>query len=60
MHLCLRVDKIVRLIAYELVASGWKVTVVALACYCKSFKDLISDALWEIQLKMSQLLETFP
>ena len=44
MHACLNVDEIVRLIAYELVASGGYATAVALARCCKSFEDPVLDA----------------
>ena len=60
MHPCLNVDEIVRLIAYELVASRGKATAVTLACCCKSFEDPVLDALWATQDKLLPLLKSFP
>ena len=57
---CLTVDEIVRFIAYELVASGGHATTVALARCCKSFEDLVLDALWETQNKLLPLFKSFP
>ena len=48
-----------RLIAYELVASGGG-TAVALACCCKSFEDPMLDALWVVQNRLLPLLKSFP
>jgi len=60
MHPCLGVDKIVRLIATELVEFDGRGTSVALACYCKSFEDPVLDALWERQCKLLPLLRSLP
>ena len=60
MHACLNVDEIVRLIAYELVASEGKATNVALACCRKSFEDPVLDALWVKQYRLLPLLKSFP
>lgn len=60
MHPCLRMDEIVRLIAYELVASRGQATAVALACCCKSFEDPVLDALWEAQERLLPLLKLLP
>ena len=60
MHACLNVDEIVRHIALELVMSGGKATAVCLACCCKSFEDLVLDALWAEQRLLLPLLKTFP
>jgi len=60
MHACLNVDEILRLIAYELVASGRWVTAVALACCCKSFEDPVLDTLWETQYRLTPLLKSLP
>jgi hypothetical protein len=60
MHVCLNVEEILRLIAYELVASEGKTIAVALACCCKAFEDPVLDALWETQDKLVPLLKSFP
>ena len=60
MHSCLNVDEIVRLIAYELVASGGKGSAVGLACCCESFKDPVLDALWATQDQLRPLLKSLP
>ena len=60
MHPCLCIDEILRPIAREVVASGWKETAVALACCCKSFEDPVLDVLWETQDGLAPLLETLP
>ena len=61
MHSCLWVDEIVRFIAAELVASGWKATTVTLACCCKALKEPALDAVWETQDQgFSPLLGTLP
>ena len=60
MHPCLSVDEILRLLAYKLVGSEAKATVVALACCCKSFEDPALDALWETQDRFLPLLKSFP
>jgi len=44
----------------ELVASGAKATAVALACCFKSFEDPLLDTLWEIQDRLTPLLNCFP
>lgn len=49
MHPCLCVDEIVRLLASQLVESGRKSTVLALACCCKNLEDPMLDVLWETQ-----------
>jgi hypothetical protein len=60
MHVCLRVDEILRLLARELVASDANATAVALACSCKSFEDPALDALWETQYQLLPLLKSLP
>lgn len=60
MHICLRVDEIVRIIAHELVGSGGKATAVSLACCSNSFEDPALDALWTTQDRLLPLLMTFP
>jgi len=60
MHVCLNVDEIVRLVAYELVTSGGMKTAVALACCCKSLEDPVLDTLWERQVRLLPLLKSFP
>ena len=60
MHPCLNVDEILRLLACELVVSGAKVAIVALACCCKSFEDPVLDALWETQDQLTPLLRCLP
>ena len=60
MHRCLNLDEVVRLIAYELVASGRKATAVCLARCCKSFEDPVLDALWTTQDKLSPLFKCLP
>ena len=60
MHHCLNIDEIVRLIAYELVASGRKATVVCLACCCKHFQDPVLDTLWATQFELFALFKCFP
>jgi hypothetical protein len=60
MHACLSVDEILRLLAYELVASEAKATAVALACCRKSFEDPALDVLWETQDRLPPLLKSLP
>ena len=60
MHACLQVDEILRLLAWELVGSEAKATVVALACSCKSFEDPALDTLWETQERLPPLFESLP
>jgi len=60
MHACLNVDEILRIIAYELVASGAEATAVALARCRKSFEDPVSDTLWETQDELLPLLKSLP
>jgi len=60
MHHCLGVDEILRLLAYELVASEAKATAVALACCDKNFEDPVLDALWGTQDRLTPLLKCFP
>ena len=60
MHACLDVDEIVRLIAWELVASDTKATAVALARCHKSFEDPVLDVLWETQEVLLPLLKSLP
>jgi len=60
MHPCLNVDEIVRLIAWELVASRGKGTAVSLACCRKSFEDPVLDTLWATQSQLLPLLKSFP
>ena len=60
MHPCLRVDELVRLVAYELVASTKKATAAALARCCTSLQDPVLDALWEAQEGLTPLLESLP
>lgn len=61
MHVCLRVDEIVRAIASELVASyKGSIDGVALARCCKSFEDPALDAMWEAQDNLIPLLKTLP
>ena len=60
MHVCLNVDEILRLLAYELVASEAKATAVALACCCKNFEDPALDALWGTQDRFLPLFKSFP
>jgi hypothetical protein len=60
MHPCLGVDEIFRFLAYELVASEAKASIVALACCCKSFEDPALDILWETQDRLLPLLKSLP
>ena len=60
MHRCLNVDEIVRLIAYELVASGRKATAARLACCCKGFEDPVLDVLWATQTELPPLFNCLP
>jgi len=60
MHACLNVDEIVRLIAWELVASKARAAAVALACCSKSFEDPVLDTLWEVQDRLRPLLRSLP
>ena len=60
MHACLHVNEILRLIAREVVAYKGGASAVALACCCKGFEDLVLDTLWETQLGLIPLLNTFP
>ena len=60
MHRCLCVDEIMRLIAYELVASGGRATSIALACCCKSFEEPVLDALWGARNRLPPLLGSLP
>ena len=61
MHVCLRVDEIVRAIANELVALyKGLANGVTLARCCKSFEDPALDATWEAQNKLVPLLKTLP
>ena len=60
MHTCLNADKIVRLIACELVASGAKGTAVALARCRKNHEDPVLDVLWETQEKLLPLFKSLP
>ena len=59
MHRCLNVDEILRLIAYELVASGTKAAAVCMACCCKCFQDPVLDTLWATQFDLSPLSKCF-
>ena len=61
MHHCLRVDEILRLIASELVESGWRHTALTLACCCKSLEDPVLDVLWGARGEgLVPLLRIFP
>ena len=60
MHVCLNVDKIIRLVAHELVGSKSKATAVALACCRKVFEDSALDALWRTQEELLALLKCLP
>ena len=60
MHHCLNVDEILRLVAYELVASEAEGTAAALARCCKTFEEPVLDVLWETQNQLTPLLKTFP
>ena len=60
MHRCLNVDEIVRLIAYELVASGRKATAARLACCCRGFGGPVLDVLWATQIELSPLFNCLP
>jgi len=60
MHACLNVDEIVRLIAYELVASGGNAAAVGLACCCKNYEDPVLDVLWATQDQLLPLLKSLP
>ncbi|KAF9643098.1 hypothetical protein BDM02DRAFT_1744661 [Thelephora ganbajun] len=66
MHTCLKVDEILRLIAYELVPPGIiigaerRATAVALACCRQGFEDPVLDVLWESQHRLIPLLKTLP
>ena len=53
-------DKVVRLIAYELVASGGRPTTIALVCCCRSFEDPALDVLWGTLETLLLLFESFP
>ena len=60
MHHCLNVDEIVRLIAWELVASDADATAVALAACRRNYEDLVLDELWAAQKQLLPLLKTLP
>jgi hypothetical protein len=60
MHPCLNVDEILRLVTCQLIELGGKATAVSLACCCRSFGDLVLDALWETQNRLTPLLKCFP
>ena len=60
MHPCLRVDEIIRLVAYELVDSGAEGTAASLARCCKSFGEPVSDELWDAQERLTPLLKCLP
>ena len=60
MHACLNVDEIVRFVVCELIASEANATAVSLACCCKDFQELVLDALWETQDRLTPLLKCFP
>ena len=60
MHPCLRVDEIIRLVAYELVDSGAEGTAASLARCCKSFGEPVSDELWGAQERLTPLLKCLP
>ena len=60
MHVCLNVDKIIRLVAHELVGSKSKATAVALACCRKVFENSALDALWKTQEELLPLLKCLP
>ncbi|KAF9786378.1 hypothetical protein BJ322DRAFT_1059290, partial [Thelephora terrestris] len=60
MHPCLNVDEILRLVAYELIASELKATAVSLACCCRSIQDPVLDTLWETQDRLVTLLKCLP
>ena len=60
MHHCLSVDEILRLLAYELVASEAKATAAALARCCKTFEEPVLDVLWETQDQLAPLLKCLP
>ena len=60
MHPCLRVDEIIRLVAYELVGSEAEGTAAAFALCCKSFEEPVLDVLWEVQDRLTPLLKCLP
>ena len=60
MHACLSVYEIIRIVAKELVTSGAKASVVALASSCKSLEDPVLDELWRTQDRLLPLLKSFP
>ena len=60
MHLCLNVDKIIRLITCKLVESNAKATAVTLACCRKDFEDPVLDVLWRTQERLLPLLKSLP
>ena len=60
MHHCLNVDEIVRLIAWELVASDADATAVALAACRRNYEDPVLDELWATQKELLPLLKTLP
>ena len=60
MHRCLNVDEILRLIAYELVASETEATAVCMARCCKCFQGPVLDTLWAEQFDLSPLFKCFP
>ena len=60
MHPCLNIDEILRLLAYQLIASEAKATTVSFASCCKGFEDPVLDALWETQDRLIPLLKCFP
>ena len=60
MHHCLNVDEIVRLIAWELVASDADATAVALAACRRNYEGPVLDELWAAQKQLLPLLKTLP
>ena len=60
MHVCLKVDEIIRLIASKFVALNSWASAVSLACCCKNFEDPVLDMLWGTQSQLLPLLKSFP
>jgi hypothetical protein len=60
MHRSLAMDDILHLLACELVESELRGTAVSLACCCRTFKDVVLNALWKTQGRLTPLLKCLP
>ena len=60
MHLFLKTDDILELLARELVQSELKATAVSLACCCRGFEDSLLGVLWKTQDRLTPLLKCLP